>query len=249
MEKYLQNKCAKKLYIVDLGSQNIGGSYKSIFNKPEWKYIGIDLEEGDNVDIVLENAYNWSEIESNSVDVLVSGQTFEHIEFFWITILEIQRILKQNGLCCLIAPSSGYEHRYPVDCWRFYPDGMKALAKFANLEVLEALTQWNDENYDDGSNVWHDTMLIAQKTAPLENESIEFSVSKLRCHEILTPKGQVKFYKKELFDCRSQLQEVLNKLNLLEVQHANMLETIEKSFFWKLRNQWFKIKNYFVSSK
>ena len=29
------------------------------------------------------------------------------------------------------APSRGPEHRYPNDCWRFYPDGYRALAKYA----------------------------------------------------------------------------------------------------------------------
>jgi SAM-dependent methyltransferase len=246
MEKYLQDRFTEKLYILDLGSQNIGGSYRSIFNKSEWKYVGLDLEKGDNVDIVLENAYEWNEIESNSVDVLVSGQTLEHIEYFWITVLEIQRILKNNGLCCLIAPSSGYEHRFPVDCWRFYPDGMKAIAKFANLEVLEVSTQWNDEEYDDGSNVWHDTILVAKKANTFENEDIQFNIGEQQFQKILTPQGHLKLCREELFDCRNQLQEALKKLSRLEIQHENMIETIEKSFFWKLRNQWFKIKNYFT---
>ena len=105
--KYLNEKESEELLIFDLGSQNIGGTYKSIFNVKKWTYCGVDIDAGDNVDIILRNAYNWEEIESNTVDVLISGQTFEHIEYIWITILEIARILKPGGICCLIAPSSG----------------------------------------------------------------------------------------------------------------------------------------------
>lgn len=41
-------------------------------------------------------------------------------------------------------PSSGPEHRYPVDCWRFYPDGMRAFAKIARLHCIEVYTDWDN---------------------------------------------------------------------------------------------------------
>ena len=134
--KYLSAREGERLTVLDLGSMDVNGSYREIFDHPKWRYQGLDLAEGENVDIVLKNTYSWKEVKSDSVDVLVSGQAFEHMEFFWITMLEVARVLKPGGLCCIIAPSSGYEHRYPVDCWRFFPDGMDALARFARLKVL-----------------------------------------------------------------------------------------------------------------
>ena len=136
-DNYLSGREKEALRIIDLGSCDVNGSYRSLFDKPNWSYTGVDLEKGPNVDIVLENPYLLNGIRSNSVDVLISGQTFEHIEYFWITMLEIARVLKTGGLCCIIAPSGGYQHRYPVDCWRFYPDGFSALARFAGLEAKE----------------------------------------------------------------------------------------------------------------
>ena len=96
---------------------------------------------------------------------MISGQAFEHIEFFWLTMLEISRVLKPEGLCCLIAPSSGPEHRYPVDCWRFYPDGFAALARFTSLKVLEVYSQDGPTGYQDGSDMWQDTVLVCRKPA------------------------------------------------------------------------------------
>lgn len=166
-EKYLKGKENDPLLVLDLGSLDVNGSYKGYFDSFSWKYQGIDTTPGKNVDIVLRDPYNWREIKSNSADVLISGQAFEHIEFFWITMLEIARVLKPGGLCCIIAPSAGIEHRYPVDCWRFYPDGFTALARFARLEVLEVFTQWEDDpRYADDGNTWHDTLLVCKK-APL----------------------------------------------------------------------------------
>jgi len=164
-EKYLAGKRNSKLEIIDLGSTDIGGTYRGIFKEKNWRYRGVDLAPGKNVDLVLSDPYDWREIASDSVDVLVTGQTFEHIEFFWKTMSEIGRVLKPGGLCCIIAPSAGPEHRYPVDCWRFYKDGMVALANYANFDVLEAYTQPTPLGYGDGSDVWADSVLVAKKTA------------------------------------------------------------------------------------
>lgn len=163
-ERHLAGRRGEALTILDLGSADVNGTYRPIFAHPPWIYLGLDMALGENVDIVLRNPYRWREISSCSVDVLVSGQAFEHIQYFWITILEISRVLKTGGLCCIIAPSGGFEHRYPVDCWRFYPDGFAALARFARLEAVEIQTQWNpDHRFTDDSNQWQDSVLVGKK--------------------------------------------------------------------------------------
>jgi SAM-dependent methyltransferase len=163
---YLDQRRNEPLTILDLGSHDINGSYRPIFANKTWRYIGVDLTKGQNVDLVLRDPYNWTEIATASSDVVVSGQTFEHTEFFWLTIREIARVLKPLGLCCIIAPSSGPEHQFPVDCWRVYPDGLRALARYASLETIEARTQWEDlPQYDNESNKWHDSILVARKPA------------------------------------------------------------------------------------
>jgi len=152
------------LTILDLGSCDYNGSYRALFDRAPWRYVGADLQAGPNVDLVLPDAYHWRELGSESVDVLVSGQTFEHTEFFWETSLEIARVLKPGGLCCLIAPATGPEHRYPLDCWRIFADGLRAIARYAGLEVLYARTQWEEPaQYDSESNKWHESILIARK--------------------------------------------------------------------------------------
>lgn len=181
-EKYLVEKAGASLTILDLGAKDVNGSYKPIFDLPSWKYQGVDLEPGNNVDFVLRDVYNWRDIPTGSVDVFISGQAFEHIEYFWLTMLEVARVLKPGGLCCIIAPAGGYEHRYPVDCWRFYPDGFTAMARFASLEVLEVSTQWEAQGYSlDESDLWKDSLLIARKPTRGVIESIKLAVK----HRIL----------------------------------------------------------------
>lgn len=148
----------EKLTILDLGSQDVNGTYKEIFINDNWTYLGCDMCEGKNVDLVLNNPYNWIEIEPNSMDVIISGQTFEHIEYIFNTIIEISNALKEGGLCCLIAPSIFPEHKYPTDCWRIFGDGFITLARFAGLEVLNTYTDKHT-----GNEYYRETVLICKK--------------------------------------------------------------------------------------
>jgi len=154
IDKYLNKN--KSLKIADIGSREVkGGSYRRLFANQNWLYTGYDIVSGPNVDVVLKHHYTWREITPESVDVAISGQTFEHIEFPWMAIESIYIILKPGGLCCIIAPSNQKIHRYPVDCWRFLPDGFRALARWTGLDVLEC-------HIDDKSK-YGDCVLICRK--------------------------------------------------------------------------------------
>ena len=93
--------------------------------------------------------------DSESVDVAVSSSCFEHSEFFWLLFNESLRILKPAGLLYINAPANGWYHRFPVDCWRFYPDSGVALQNWGkrsgyNCGLLESFIGmrkdelWND---------------------------------------------------------------------------------------------------------
>lgn len=146
----------KALNVIDIGSYDVNGSYKQFLNAPTWRYTGVDLSPGPNVDVVLDSPYRLP-FKTHSVDLIVSGQAFEHVEFFWLTWLEMVRVLKPGGLIFLVAPSRGPEHRYPQDCWRFYPDGYRALAVFGGLEMLSVSTDWQP-HADPFSAPWGDTV-------------------------------------------------------------------------------------------
>jgi len=164
MEEYLTPFRDRPLRILDVGSMDINGSYRGLFSDPPWFYQGADTGPGKNVDIVLPDPYSWRGISSGSVDVVISGQVFEHVEYFWMTILEMERVLKPGGWICLVAPSGGPAHRYPVDCWRFLPDGFTALARFAGLETVEIyLTSEKIGKYEDSSRMWNDSVFIGKK--------------------------------------------------------------------------------------
>ncbi len=139
--------------VVDIGSQDVNGSLRDV-TPGHFKYVGVDMVPGRGVDIVLNDPYTLP-FESESVDVVLSSSCFEHSEMFWVLFLEVLRILKPSGLFYLNVPSNGNFHRYPVDCWRFYPDGGGALATWArhngfNAVLLESYISRQDQD------IWND---------------------------------------------------------------------------------------------
>lgn len=151
-----------ELKILDIGSFDKDGNYNYglILNENKWTYQGLDLREGNNIDIVVESPYDWKEVEDESYDLVITGQAFEHIEFFWLTLEEIKRVLKPGGLFFIIVPSTGPVHKNPYDCYRFNDDAMKAMAKYINFNVIEYGT-----NFDKISDPWYDSFLVARKPA------------------------------------------------------------------------------------
>lgn len=141
VDEYL-NKDAK-LDILDIGS--IGGwNYKGLCVSPSWKYTGMDLKAGANVDVVSEDMYHYPFADC-SFDVIISGQTLEHVEDIYAVAEEIVRILKPGGIVCVIAPCAWCEHKFPYDCWRFYPDGMRYLfVKRAGLSEIKIFYEHQD---------------------------------------------------------------------------------------------------------
>lgn len=166
----------QELKILDIGSFDKEGDYNYgiIFKSDKWTYQGLDLKEGNNVDIIVENPYDWDEIEDNTYDLIISGQAFEHIEFFWLTLDQIKRILKPGGLFFLIVPSSGPVHKNPQDCYRFNERAMEGMAKYINFQVLEKGT-----NLDEFSKPWYDTFLVAKKPEHASVEDLENKMDNL----------------------------------------------------------------------
>jgi SAM-dependent methyltransferase len=148
--------------VVDVGAQDVNGSLREVCPQGA-RYIGVDFVNGKGVDVVLTDPYTLP-FENNSMDVIVSSSCFEHSEMFWILFLEILRILKPSGLFYLNAPSNGFIHRYPVDCWRFYPDCGYALVNWARRSGINAVLLESYISYQD-RDVWNDFVAVFVKDA------------------------------------------------------------------------------------
>jgi len=138
MSKLIAKYCinwGKEHTVYDIGACDVNGTYKPLLE--HCTYIGVDIEAGKNVDIVMVDEFNTG-IASNSADLVVSGQCYEHCNNPFKLTREIYRITKKGGLFFLIAPFVFGEHKFPIDCFRYLPDGYKSLHFDAGFTTLEA---------------------------------------------------------------------------------------------------------------
>lgn len=149
-EKYIKVDNSLQKLVVDVGGRNVnkkgGVNYSSIFPNTNFLYKTLDVVNEPGVDIFCKDPYKFP-VADSSVDIVISGQTLEHAEFFWLTFNEMVRICKKGGFIFCIVPMAGKVHRFPTDCWRFYPDAYQALAKWGEVELLESFQHdnyWRD---------------------------------------------------------------------------------------------------------
>jgi len=135
IEKYLNRN--SNLQIIDIGSKDAGQTYRKAFNSPNWTYTGLDIVDGENVDIIAKDGYDFGI--NKTFDVLVSSNTMEHVEDLKLWSTHLATLLKDDAYVFLTAPSDfPMEHRHPKDCWRIWPDGIKwIMSKVMNLNIIE----------------------------------------------------------------------------------------------------------------
>lgn len=139
--------------IIDVGAMDVNGSIR-IFAPNSGIYIGVDLEHGPGVDLVVKLDEPLP-FRDGFADAVISSSQLEHDDFFWQTFVEFIRVLKPGGYLYINTPSNGEYHRYPNDNWRFYPDCAHVLIKWAKRHgydvalcesfiALRQGDQWND---------------------------------------------------------------------------------------------------------
>ena len=239
VEKYLMDFSEKNLIILDVGSsiKEAQISQKELFNQKNWIYKGLDIEEGPNVDIVVKDPYDWLEIESDFFDVVISSQTFEHIPYFWVTAFEIGRVLKEGGLACIIAPSAGGEHRFPLDTFRYYPDGFSSLCDYLGFIKIETYRQDVDLQYPDGSDPVKDCCLVMQKPIFSDSERKNFLLRNFAHKYLLKNKNILDFniYEREIIKIKNEIINTSSEISYLNnAIHKNAFLELEKSRLSKI---------------
>lgn len=127
-DNFLQDM--KGATILDVGAR-VGkkrqSPYRTLFT--DYKYTGMDIIRGHNVDIVGFDAIK------DVYDVVISGQTMEHVKRPWDWLKNLTNYF--SNYICIIAPHTWEEHPYPIDTYRYMPDGMRDLFEYAGIkEVL-----------------------------------------------------------------------------------------------------------------
>jgi hypothetical protein len=89
--------------VLDIGSLDINGNIKHFFSHP-YRYIGVDLDHGNNVDVVSPGHLYESGFK---FDVVTSGECFEHDMYYARTIQNMVDQLRSGGLMIFTCASTG----------------------------------------------------------------------------------------------------------------------------------------------
>lgn len=206
-------------HVVELGSQNVNGSIRD--HCPAGAtYLGLDMQEAKGVDLVIDPGKPLP-LANNSTDVVITSSALEHDAHFWMTFLDLVRVLKPGGLLYINAPSNGAFHRYPVDCWRFYPDAGPALASWSirsgqPVELVESFVASPDQD------IWADYIAIFRKAGggPLiRNGRMMDLCQATNAHDIAS--GELLFERQETFE--------MIRIESLESENRRLREELEEA--------------------
>jgi SAM-dependent methyltransferase len=92
-----------KKFVLDIGSLDINGNNGYLFD--DCLYIGVDIAEGKNVDIVSKG--HELTLPGDSFDTIISTECFEHDQYYFMTINNLIRLLKPGGLLLFTCATTG----------------------------------------------------------------------------------------------------------------------------------------------
>jgi predicted SAM-dependent methyltransferase len=124
--------------VLELGSRNRSGVLRKGLIPDHLEYVGVDILQGENVDLVGD-AHELSRLfPPESFDAVFATSVFEHLMMPWKVVIELNHILKQDGLVMLTSHQSWPLHEMPWDYWRFSDQAWYALFNSATgFEIIE----------------------------------------------------------------------------------------------------------------
>jgi SAM-dependent methyltransferase len=138
-EKYARNYFCPGFRVLEIGPDKLPSTYQSLVSDNSLQWETLDLRPDKALTYVAPSEYSFP-IPDGTFDLVLSGQVIEHVRKPWRWIREVSRVCRAGGHVITINPVSWPYHEAPVDCWRAFPEGMRALYEDAGLEVV--LSQW-----------------------------------------------------------------------------------------------------------
>jgi len=138
--EYARGFFRKESQVLEIGPDAFPSSYRRLVGNETARWDTLDISNNPQL------TYSGSEenrfpIPDRAYDVLLAGNVIEHVRRPWQWLKEVSRVCKPGGHVIIIVPVSWPFHAAPIDCWRIYPDGMRALMEDSGLKVLQCLLE------------------------------------------------------------------------------------------------------------
>jgi len=237
-ERYVASSSSS---ILEIGSYDVNGTLRD-FQPKGSTWLGVDLETGPGVDLVIENTSDLP-FTDESFDYVVASSVFEHDPIFWKTFAEMIRVLKSGGCIYINSPSNGMVHRYPIDVYRFYPDAGKALEKWgksirSDIYLIESFIGLHD------TEPWSDFCAVFGKGRRSSNQSIYSDSS---CENVWDGDTFLAHTFQEFPEDQRLVLELHNKNTELHNKNTELTQNIQSlvnSRSWKITKPLRNFKNW-----
>ena len=169
--KHLTDSLCSDKRILDVGSHNTNGSPRTAIMpfKPS-EYIGVDIMEGKEVDLICFGENLVSTFGSNSFDIVIASELMEHVEDWKSVISNIKNVCKTFGHILITTRSPGFPyHPCPIDVWRYTVSDFEFI--FDDFIIIDLCSDPQAKG----------VFIFAQKPLPFtETDISDFSVSKVK---------------------------------------------------------------------
>ena len=105
--------------VLEVGSKDYGStaSFRDFYTGAE--YVGIDMAEGKNVDVVVDLTAGVGSLKENHFALGICCSVLEHVRRPWIFAENLTRVMKHGGTLYMSVPWVWRYHAYPDDYFRF----------------------------------------------------------------------------------------------------------------------------------
>jgi hypothetical protein len=112
--------------VLEIGSRSRSGRIRREMVAP-MEYVGLDVLEGENTDIVGDAHELSSLLPRTHFDAAFALSTFEHLAMPWKVVVELNRVLKPGAHVFIASHQAFPLHDAPWDYWRFSTSAWHAL--------------------------------------------------------------------------------------------------------------------------
>ena len=126
--------------VIEIGSKDYGSTpdFRSLV--PGLKYVGVDMEAGKGVDVVVDLTDSFDRVDEAlgglRFNTIICFSVLEHCRNPFKMCETITGLLQEGGRVFISVPFSWQIHTFPSDYWRFTAAGVRAL--FPELGFEEA---------------------------------------------------------------------------------------------------------------
>jgi len=91
--------------------------------------VGVDIEPGKFVDVVLPAERLVEHFGPESFDVVIATELLEHVQDWRLVVNNMKAVLRRGGYIYITTRSYGFPfHAYPYDFWRYEVEDLKGFS-------------------------------------------------------------------------------------------------------------------------